>query len=62
MQVYSSVKSIVQDLKKDLGLSNESEVIAYLYTIFNSRRETISFDEHKAAIQATRELINQSTM
>ncbi|KAA8786589.1 hypothetical protein EC604_22430 [Paenibacillus amylolyticus] len=62
MQVYSSVKAIVQDLKKDLELSNESEVIAYMYTIFNSRRKSITLDEHRAALQATRDIINQSTM
>lgn len=62
MQVYSSVKTIVQDLKKDLELSNESEVIAYLYAIYNSRRKTITFDEHRNALKTTEEIINQSSI
>lgn len=62
MQVYSSVKTIVQDLKKDLELSNESEVIAYLYAIYNSRRKTLTLDEHRNALKTTEEIINQSSI
>lgn len=62
MQVYSSVQEIVQELKKDLGLSNASEVIAYLYAFYDSRRETILLEEHKAAMQRIKEIINQTSM
>ncbi|PAF30768.1 hypothetical protein CHI14_15895 [Paenibacillus sp. 7516] len=62
MQVYSSVKTIVQDLKKDLEFSNESEVIAYLYAIYKDRYKTITLEEHRNALKTTEEIINQSSI
>lgn len=62
MQVYSSVKTIVQDLKRDLELSNESEVIAYLYSIYKGRYKTITLEEHKQALKSTEEIISQSSI
>ncbi|RJG23294.1 hypothetical protein [Paenibacillus thiaminolyticus] len=62
MQVYSSVKNIVQDLKSELELKNESEVIAYLYCIYKQRYKSITLDEHKKATAEMKNIINQSTL
>jgi hypothetical protein len=62
MQVYSSVKTIVQDLKKELKFSNESEVIAYMYAIYKGRYKEITLEEHRNALKTTEEIINQSSI
>jgi len=62
MQVYSSVKAIVQDYKKKLKLKNESEVIAYLSAIYDKHRPKLTIDEHEEALQKTKEIINQASL
>lgn len=62
MQVYSSVKTIVQEIKKDVELANESEVIAYLYAIYKGHYKEITLEEHKKALVLCKEIIDQSSI
>lgn len=50
MQVYEPIKTIVQELKKEMKLKNESEVVAYLYCLYKNRYESITLEEHRKAI------------
>ena len=62
MQVYSGVKTIVQQLKKELGLKNESEVVAYLAAIREQYHDKITYVQHNEALKRKDEIINQSSM
>ncbi|OMD76587.1 hypothetical protein [Paenibacillus odorifer] len=62
IQVYTPVKNIVKDLKKDLELKNESEVIAYLYQFYQSRRKSLTLDEHREIKDEIEKIINQSSL
>ncbi|MFD5022379.1 hypothetical protein ACFWMP_26095 [Paenibacillus sp. NPDC058367] len=62
MQVYSNVKKIVEDLKKELELKNESEVIAYLSQFYRIRQKSLTLDEHKQIKKEIEDLINQSSL
>lgn len=60
MQVFSQTKQIVQDLKKSLGLKNESEVIAYLYAIYEMKFEKLTVIEDMKARERIKEIHNQA--
>lgn len=62
MQVYSSVKSLVEGFKKDNNLSNESEVIAYLYEFYRIRQNSVTLVEDREIKQRIKSLINQATL
>lgn len=62
MQVHTNVKNIVQDLKKDLELKSESEVIAYLYEFYQLRHKSLTLDEHKQIKSSIENLINQASL
>ncbi|WP_248549765.1 hypothetical protein [Paenibacillus odorifer] len=62
MQVYSSVKSLVESFKKDNNLSNESEVIAYLYEFYRIRQNSVTVVEDREIKQRIKALINQATL
>ncbi|MND45544.1 hypothetical protein D3C76_316330 [compost metagenome] len=62
MQVYSPIKNIVQELKKELNLKNESEVIAYLYCIYKQNkksRKTITLEEHKQTLEEIENILQE---
>lgn len=59
MLVYSSVKNIVQDLKKQLGLKNEGEVIAYLHAFYSRRYRTLTLEEHKELLKEVEQITRQ---
>lgn len=59
MQVYTPVKNIVVDLKKELNFRNESEVIAYLFAIREQYKEKITLIQHQDAIKRVEEILNQ---
>lgn len=61
MQVYLPVKRIVEDLKKKIGLKNESQVIAYLYALYDDRLEKITLIEHEKALKRITEIHNQNS-
>ncbi|MNW41489.1 hypothetical protein D3C74_186270 [compost metagenome] len=62
MQVYSPIKSIVQDLKKEIELKNESEVIAYLYCIYKQNKNNLKLEDHKKALKEVEVIINQTQL
>lgn len=62
MQVYTGVKAIVQDLKKELDFKNESEVVAYLAAIRELYRNEITLVKHQTAIKRRDEIINQTSL
>lgn len=62
MQVYSGVKVVVQDLKKELKFKNESEVIAYLAALREIYQDRITLTQHNEAIARRDQIINQSTL
>lgn len=62
MQVYSPVKNIVQDIKKELDLRNESEVIVYLAAIRTIFKDRITLNQHQEAIKIVEDTLNQQTM
>jgi flagellin-specific chaperone FliS len=60
--VNKAVKDILKDLKSSLKLSNESEVIAYLYAIYENHYPKITLPEQEKALQRMNDLHNQQTM
>lgn len=61
MQVYTPIKNIVQDLKSSLQLSNESEVIAYLYALYEMQYPNLKVHEDLKARERIKEILNQLT-
>ncbi len=62
MQVYSGVKSTIQELKKELEFKNESEVVAYLAALREIQKNDITLVQHQKAIARRDEIINQSSL
>lgn len=62
MQVYTPIKTIMQDLKKNLELKNESEVIAYLYCTYQRQYKSITLEQHKQTLKDIKEILNQETL
>ncbi|SFF49339.1 hypothetical protein SAMN04487969_1555 [Paenibacillus algorifonticola] len=62
MQVYTGVKTVVQDLKKELELKSESETVAYLAAIRELHKDKLTHVQHQEAIKRMHEIINQSSM
>lgn len=62
MQVYNGVKTVIQDLKKELDFKNESEVLAYLYAVRDIYKDKITFTQHKEALAKADEIIYQQTI
>lgn len=62
MQVYTGVKTLVQDIKKERKLKNESEVIAYLAAIREIYKDKISLTQHEEALERMKEIINQGSL
>lgn len=62
MQVYSPVKTIVQNLKQELEFKNESEVIAYLYSIRDIYKDKITLVQHQDALKKVENILNQQTL
>ena len=62
MQVYTGVKTIIQELKKELDFKNESEVVAYLAALREQQKEKITLVQHQAAITRSHEIINQASL
>ena len=60
--VQKSVKQILHDLKDKLGVKNESEVIAYLYAIYEDRYPKITLIEHDQAMKRVEEIHSQGTL
>jgi flagellin-specific chaperone FliS len=60
--VTRSVKNILKDLKSTLKVSNESEVIAYLYAIYEERYPKLTLIEHENALRRMKEIVNQSEL
>ncbi|OBZ15203.1 hypothetical protein A8L34_29535 [Bacillus sp. FJAT-27264] len=62
MQVYTPIKNVVKDFKKEMELSNESEVIAYLYQFYLNRKKSLSLEEHREIKEGIEKIINQASM
>ncbi|MEK3837940.1 hypothetical protein [Paenibacillus sp. FSL R7-0128] len=62
MQVYTPIKNIVKDLKAELELKNESEVIAYLYKFYANRSKSLTLAEHKEIKEEIDKIINQASL
>lgn len=62
MQVFNGVKAAVQDLKAELKLRNESQVIAYLVALREGQRDKITLTQHQAALERADDIINQGTL
>jgi hypothetical protein len=59
LQVLNSVKQIVQGIKKERGFKNESEVIAYLYALYEAQKPKITLQQHEDALKRKDEILNQ---
>lgn len=62
MQVYAQAKALVEEVKKELGLKNESEAIAYLYMIRDIYKDKITFVQHQEAMRRVEEIHNQQIL
>ncbi len=60
--VSKAVKDILKDLKTSLKVSNESEVIAYLYAIYENHYAKITLPEHEKALKRVEDIHNQQTI
>jgi hypothetical protein len=61
-QVYKPVKDKLLELKRTTGLKNESEVIAYLYALYESRYDKMSHKEHQDALDQAIIMHRQETI
>lgn len=57
-----AISQTLKDLKASLKLKNESEVIGYLYGIYENHYPRITLPEHEKALQRMKELQNQLTI
>ena len=55
------VKSRIEELKVYLGLKTESEVIAYLASVYDYAYENLSLKQHNECLQKSKEM-NESEM
>lgn len=62
VQVYKPVKNILKDLKNALKVKNESEVIAYLYGIYEEKYPKLTVIEHEKALKKVEEIHSQGTI
>ena len=58
IQVQEKVRLLVQNLKKSLELNNASEVIAYLYTIYDSRYPNLTVIEDQKIREKTKQFLD----
>jgi flagellin-specific chaperone FliS len=59
VKVNKDIKNILQSLKVKLNLSNESEIIAYLYAIYENHYPRITLPEHEKAMKRVEDIHNQ---
>ncbi|MDB5055228.1 MAG: hypothetical protein JWM44_3278 [Bacilli bacterium] len=57
-----SIKVVLEDLKKSLKFSKESEVIGYLYAIYENHYPKITLPEHDKALRRMKDLHNQMSI
>lgn len=62
MQVYQPVHNVIGDLKKSLGMSNVSEVILYLYAVYDGHYPKLTMPEHQEALRKVKDLLDQETL
>jgi flagellin-specific chaperone FliS len=57
-----AISNILKDLKKTLKVKNESEVIGYLYAIYENHYPRITMPEHEKAMKRVEDIHNQQTI
>jgi hypothetical protein len=60
--LYPAVKNQINDLKDILKLKSESEVVGYLYAIYEAHYPKLTVIEHNKALERMTELHNQITL
>lgn len=62
VKVSKSIKSTLKDLKSTLKVKNESEVIGYLYAIYEGHYPKVTMPEHENALKRMRDLHDQASL
>lgn len=61
-KVTTGVKARLEDLKKHLNVKTESEVIAYLASVYDLKFEKLTVPEHQRCLESMNDLQNQKTL